>query len=156
MKNFILSILSVSFLISCSSGGDDSPEPISIEGTWKLEFWSWTETNGYYEQNDTIITFNDSGSDSDYSNQEDDMYYDFINDSTVVSYWFLNNNINQVDTNYFNISNNNLFFDSGLIWYINSISESTLNVDYFYEELNESSSFDRVTGTYNFLSSNLP
>lgn len=156
MKNFILSILSVSFLISCSSGGDDIPEPISIEGTWKLEFWSWTETNGYYEQNDTIITFNDSGSDSDYSNQEDDMYYDFINDSTVVSYWFLNNNINQVDTNYFNISNNNLFFDSGLIWYVNSISESTLNVDYFYEELNESSSFDRVTGTYNFLSSNLP
>ena len=156
MKNFILSILSVSFLISCSSGSDDIPEPISIEGTWKLEFWSWTETNGYYEQNDTIITFNDSGSDSDYSNMEDDMYYDFINDSTVVSYWFLNNNINQVDTNYFNISNNNLFFNSGLIWYINSISESNLNVDYFYEELNESNSFDRVTGTFSFLSSNLP
>ena len=39
MKKVIYSILTLGFLVSCSSGGSDSPEPLSkklIIGTWEL------------------------------------------------------------------------------------------------------------------------
>ena len=39
MKNIILLLIPISFLVSCSSGGSDSPEPLSeqlIIGTWEV------------------------------------------------------------------------------------------------------------------------
>ena len=62
MKKFIYSILTLGFLVSCSSGGSDSPEPLSeqlIIGTWEL-LSSTTDLQIYTIDNDIKTVLLDS------------------------------------------------------------------------------------------------
>ena len=57
MKKVIYSILTLGFLVSCSSGGSDNPEPLSeqlIIGTWELS--SFTSDYEIYTLEDTVKT----------------------------------------------------------------------------------------------------
>ena len=57
MKKVIYSILTLGFLVSCSSGGSDSPEPLSeqlIIGTWELS--SVTSDYEIYTLEDSVKT----------------------------------------------------------------------------------------------------
>ena len=159
MKNFILSILSVSFLISCSSGGDDIPEPISIEGTWKVESMISIEGTGCYNENNNITISNHDT--SSYYMGNDEMFFYFIfSEDSVSGKTFENDVLLIYESNPIYYSTNEFVeLEEGgeikvIIEDISEMSSSIRIIEYENDNINDC--FEVHENIINLIKSNLP
>tara|TARA_B100001063_G_C16575016_1_gene457825 strand:- start:187 stop:669 length:483 start_codon:yes stop_codon:yes gene_type:complete len=159
MKNFILSILSVSFLISCSSGGDDIPEPISIEGTWKVESMISIEGTGCYDENNNITISNHDTSSYYMGNDEMFIYYIFSEDS--ISGKIFENDVLLIDesnTVYYSTSEFvELEEDSEFKIILEDVSEMNSSIKIItHDNISDDDCFEVHENIINLIKSNLP
>jgi hypothetical protein len=159
MRNFILSILSISFLISCSSGGDDSPEPISIEGTWKVESMISIEGTECYDENNNITISNYDTSSYYMGNDEIFIYLIFNEDSISVKEY--ENDVLLIDESnpiYYSTSEFvELEEDSEFKIILEDISEMNSSIKIIaHDNISDDDCFEVHENIINLIKSNLP
>jgi hypothetical protein len=158
MKNFILSILSVSFLISCSSGGDDIPEPISIEGTWKVESMISFNGSECYDENNNIIISNHDTSSYYMGNDEIFIYLIFSEDSISIKEY--ENDVLLIDESnpIYYLTNEFVELEEGgeLKVIIEDISEMNSSIKIITHYNISDDCFEVDEGIFNLIKSNLP
>ena len=165
MKRLFLLVLIIPFMFnSCEEDVDNQNDDLnptnSILGTWKVESHTNTEYMGYIDPvtNSEIITDTDVFSGFP---EGDEVYHTFGDNNTVITHYYSDNVIDDIDTLYYTLNGNEIVFeDMEVIYTIVELTNTTLDYEFlretYYNGGGDTTLFTRLVGVGSYSSSSIP
>lgn len=174
MKKLLIILITIPLIFNSCKKEDDNPNSGnnntgsnnntsgSILGTWKIENYTNTSTEGYIDP----VSGTEVVTDTDVNTGSGDVeeYLTFTNDNTILDHIYENDTLLGVDTMNYTKNGNEIIVDLGVSYNVTLTITQLTNTNLSYNLLNpgelttydDTTYFQRTTGVGNMSKSNIP
>ena len=169
MKKILIILITIPLIFNSCKKEDDSPNSVSnntsgsIIGTWKIENYTNTDTDGYIDPvlGTEVVTDTDVNSGPSGNEQE---FLTFRSDNILLEHHYNNDTLLEVDTINYTKNGDEIIiefgFTSNIILSITQLTNTSLSYNLLHPGSQwtdgDTTYFDRTTGFGNMSKSNLP
>jgi hypothetical protein len=172
MKKLLIILITIPLIFNSCKKEDDSPNSGSnntgsnnntsgsILGTWKIENYTNTMSEGYIDPvlGTEVVTNTEVSTGPDQGTEE---YLTFRYDNTILDHYYFNDTLQWVDTLNYTKNGNEIIVESYIVLTITQLTNTNLSYNLLnpggtYSPGNDTTYFDRTTGVGNMSKSNIP